>query len=86
MEEQLTAGLGEGEVAELVEDDEVHAAEVVGDAALAAGTGFGLEPVDEVDDIEEAAPCASADAGGAMPTAMWVLPVPVPPISTRLRC
>jgi hypothetical protein len=63
VEEQLAAGLGEGQVAELVEDDEVHAAEVIGDAALAAGAGFGLELVDEVDDVEEAAAGAAADAG-----------------------
>ena len=54
MEEKLPAGLGEGEIAELVEDDEVHACEIVGDAALPAGARLGLEPVDEVDGGEEA--------------------------------
>ncbi len=63
MEEQLAAGLGEGQVAELVEDDEVEAGEVIGDAALAAGAGLGFELVDEVDDVEEAAAGAAADAG-----------------------
>ena len=63
VEKELAAGLGEGEIAELVEHDEVHAAEVVGDAALAAGTGLGLELVDEVNDVEEAAAGAAADAG-----------------------
>ena len=63
VEEQLAAGLGEGQVAELVEHDEVHAAEMVGDASLAAGAGLGLELVDEVDDVEEAAAGAAADAG-----------------------
>jgi len=63
VEQELAAGLGEGQVAELVEDDEVHAGEVVGHAALAPGTGFGLELVDEIDDVEEAAAGARADAG-----------------------
>ena len=69
VEEQLAAGLGEGEVTELAEDDEVHAAEVVGDAALTAGKRLGLELVDEIDDVEEAPPGAAADAARAMPTA-----------------
>src|SRR5690554_4215857 len=63
MEQQLAAGLGEGQVAELVEDDEVEAGEMIGDAALAAGAGLGLELVDEIDDVEEATAGAAADAG-----------------------
>ena len=63
MEEQLAAGLGEGQIAEFVEHDEVEAGEIIGDAPLAAGAGFALEPVDEVDDVEEAAAGAAADAG-----------------------
>src|SRR3954465_438658 len=55
MEEQLAAGLGEGQIAELVEDDEVEPGEMIGDAALAAGAGFALQLVDEVDDVVEAA-------------------------------
>jgi hypothetical protein len=55
--------LGERQVAELVENDEVHAAEIVGHAALAAGTALGLELVDQVDDVEEAAAGTVADAG-----------------------
>ena len=63
MEQQLAAGLGEGQIAEFVEHDEVHAGEIIGHASLAAGAGLGLEPVDEVDDVEEAAAGAVADAG-----------------------
>jgi hypothetical protein len=63
VEQELAAGMGEGKIAELVEDDEVHAGEVIGDAAGAAGTVFGLELVDEVDDIEEAAARTAADTG-----------------------
>src|SRR5271166_7206583 len=36
VEQQLPAGLGEGEIAELVEDDEVEAREVIGEPSLAA--------------------------------------------------
>ena len=63
MEQELAAGLGEGQIAELVEDDEVEPAEMVGDAPLASCAGFGFELTDEVNDIEEAAASAAADAG-----------------------
>jgi len=33
---------------------------------LAAGAGLGLEPVDEVDDVEEAAPRPVLDAGAVV--------------------
>ena len=63
MEQQLAAGLGEGQIAELIHHNEVEAGEMIGDAALAAGAGLGLELVDQVDDVEEAAAGAAADAG-----------------------
>jgi hypothetical protein len=63
MKQQLAAGLGEGQVSEFVEDDKVHAGQIFGEAALAAGAGFALEPVDEVDDGVKAATAAAADAG-----------------------
>ena len=59
VEQQLASGLGEGQVAELVEDDEVAPGQLIGEPALAAGAGFGLEPVDQVDDVEEADPAPS---------------------------
>ena len=37
MEQQLPAGLGEGQIAEFVEDDEVEAGEIIGETPLAAG-------------------------------------------------
>jgi hypothetical protein len=46
MEEQLTAGLREGQIAELVEHDKIHAREIFGEPALAAAAAFDLEPVD----------------------------------------
>jgi hypothetical protein len=54
VEEELTTGLGEGQIAELIEHDEVETGEVVGDASLLAGTVLGLEAVDQIDDVEEA--------------------------------
>jgi hypothetical protein len=44
VEEQLTASLGEGQIAELVEDDEVEAAEVIGSAAPESAWGGWLVP------------------------------------------
>ena len=63
MEQELPAGLGEGQIAKFVEDDEVASDELVCGAALASGTEFGLEMVDQVDDVVEAAACGLADAG-----------------------
>src|SRR4029077_5243065 len=62
MEEQLAAGLGEREIAEFVEDDEVEPGQVIGEAALPAGTGFTFQPINEVDDGVKAAPRAATDA------------------------
>src|SRR5436309_4822832 len=63
MKEQLTAGLSEGQIAEFVENDEVHAREIFGEPPLPAGAGLALQPIDEVDDGIETAPGAAADAG-----------------------
>jgi len=48
VEQQLAAGLGEGQMAEFVEDDEVAPGELVGGAALASGAVLGVEIVDRV--------------------------------------
>ena len=63
MEEELPAGLCEGQVTEFVEDDEVAPGELVGGAALASGAEFGLEVVDQVDDVVAPASAALSDAG-----------------------
>ncbi len=63
MEQELPARLREGQVAEFVEHHEIEPGEMVGDAALPAGARFGFEPVDEVDDVVEPAPCPVSDAG-----------------------
>src|SRR4051794_1664 len=62
MKEQLAAGLSEGQVAEFVENDEVHAREIFGEPPLPAGAGFALQPIDQVNDGVEAASRAAADA------------------------
>src|SRR5262249_48227172 len=62
MKEQLATGLSERQVAELVENNEVHASEIFGEPPLPAGAGFALQPVDQVNDREEAASGAAADA------------------------
>src|SRR4051794_16442607 len=62
MKEELAAGLGEGQIAELVEHDEVHAGEVIGEPSLPAGAGLALQPVHQVEDDVEAASCAATDA------------------------
>jgi hypothetical protein len=49
VEQQLPAGLGAGEIAEFVEDDEVEAGEIIGKSSLATGAGLGLELIDEID-------------------------------------
>ena len=53
MEQELTAGLCEGQIAQLVEDQEVETGDQIGGPALAFGTGLGIELVDQVDNIEE---------------------------------
>jgi len=62
MEEELTAGLGEGQIPEFVEDDEVEAGEIVGDASLASSPAFGLELIDEIDGGAEAPARSCPDA------------------------
>ena len=63
-DETATArGLGEGQVAELIEDDEVAAGELLGGASLSTGAGFGLEVVDQLDNVIAAVAGAISDAG-----------------------
>ena len=63
VEEQLPAGLSEGQVAEFVEDDEVASDELVCGTALTSGTELGLEMIDQVDDVVAPATGALSDAG-----------------------
>ena len=62
VEQKLAAGLSERQIAELVEDDEVHAGQVVSEPALATSAGLGLEAIDEIDHVVEPAASATTDA------------------------
>ena len=85
VEQQLPASLGERQVAEFVEDDEVLPAKIVGQPPLAPGPALGLKSVDQIDDIEEPASGAAADARAGDCDGEMDFPVPVPPTSTTLR-
>ena len=63
VEQQLAAGLGEREITQLIEDQEVQAGDQVGSASLPFCAGLGIELVHEVDDVEEPAPAAISDTG-----------------------
>ena len=55
VEQQLSAGLCERQIAELVEHDEILAAQIVGQAPRPSGAALGLKSVDQIDDIERPA-------------------------------
>src|ERR1700759_3526368 len=63
MEEQLAAGLGERQIAEFIEHDEVEAGQIVGESTLPTATRLALQSIDEINDGVKAAARASADAG-----------------------
>ena len=54
VEQELAARLSERQISEFIEDDEVHAGQVISKAALAGVAGLDLEPVDEIDHVVEA--------------------------------
>ncbi|CAM3934762.1 hypothetical protein PAYE108092_14315 [Paracoccus yeei] len=58
---QLAAGLRDWEVSEFIEDDEVEPHQMFRKPARPSCTGFGLQPVHQIDDIEEPAPGTIAD-------------------------
>src|SRR6202051_2992372 len=62
MECELPSGLSEGQIAEFVENDEIHSSELISDPTLPSVTGLDLEPVDEIDHVVEPATGAGADA------------------------
>ena len=61
VEQQLAAGLAERQIAQFVDDDEIVAQQVLGQATAAAGGLFLVELVDQIDQVEEAAPGPGAD-------------------------
>ena len=60
MEQQLATGQSEGEVAELVEDDEIEPGKLAGQRSGLADPGFFFELVDQIDCVEEAPPSSGA--------------------------
>jgi hypothetical protein len=62
VEQKLSSGLSERQIAEFVENDEVHSSELVGDATLPSVTGLNFEPVYEIDYVVEPATGTGADA------------------------
>src|SRR5690606_4283920 len=63
VEQELATRLGERQISQLVEDQEVEAAQEIRSASLSVGAGFGVQLVHQVHDVEEAAALATADAG-----------------------
>src|SRR5277367_1088631 len=55
VEQKLSARLSERQVAELVENDEVEASEIIGEPPLPACPAFCLQPIDQIDGVEEPA-------------------------------
>ena len=66
MEQQLAAGLSERQVAEFVENDEVHPGQMLGDPTWPSIAGLDLLTVDEVDHFVEAAAGTGSDAASAI--------------------
>ena len=86
MEEQLSARLSKGQIAEFVEDDEVHSGEIFREAPLTARPGLGLKPCDEFDGVENRPRFPVRMQLLAIAIERCVFPVPVPPTRTQLRC
>jgi hypothetical protein len=58
--------LSERQIAELIEDDEVHSGQLIGEPALPAAAGLGLQTIDEIDHVVEPAAGAAADLGAML--------------------
>ncbi len=63
MEQKLAAGLSKGQIAKLIQDQEVEAGDQIGGSALSLRAGFGIQFIHQVDDIEEPSAPAIPDAG-----------------------
>jgi hypothetical protein len=62
VEQELTTGLSEWQIAEFIEDDEVHTGQLISKSTLPSVTGLGLEPVDEIDHVVEPTAGTGSDA------------------------
>jgi hypothetical protein len=56
-------------ITQLVEDDEVHARQVIGHSALPTCSGWGFELVDQIDDVEDEVTGAAPIPTGLSPAA-----------------
>src|SRR5258708_34868183 len=65
MEQQLAAGLGERQVAEFVEDDEVHPGQMLGDTTLPSIAGLDLRAVDVAGQVVDAAAGSRSEAASS---------------------
>jgi hypothetical protein len=63
VEEKLTTGLCEREIAKVIKRDEIKTTEIVSNAPLFASTCLALKPVDQINNVDEAAPETIADTG-----------------------
>ncbi len=86
VEEELSAGLSEWQVAELVEDPEVEATQQVRGAPLPVGAGLSVELVPRSTTLKHWPRLPCRMQARAILTARCDLPDPVPPISTTLHC
>src|SRR5256885_1639032 len=63
VEQQLAPRVGERQVAEFIDNDEIVAQQLLGQTTTAASSLLLLELVDEIDQIKEAPPGTGADDG-----------------------
>jgi hypothetical protein len=54
-----------GQIAEFIEDNEVHAGQVIGKPTLPSIAGFNLETIDEIDHVVEPASGARSNAAAS---------------------
>ncbi len=84
VKEKLAAGLGEGEISEFVEDDEVHAGQIVGDRPWRPARGSASRRLARSTVVNKRPRDPARMQLRAMAIAKCVLPVPVPRYT--LRC
>lgn len=61
VEQKLAVGLGEGQIAEHAQDNEVPPSEIIGEMALATGPRFDLKFINPIDVVEGSPARAAAD-------------------------
>ena len=78
--------MGEGKLARAVKNEEVQAGQIIGDASSTPGAALGFELVDESTVVKKRPRDPARMQLRAMAMARCILPVPVPPNRTTLRC